>query len=41
MMVKKTLAGYCRPGKFDDEHTEYLDVKVLAENEDKIDRCSW
>ena len=24
-------------GKFDDEHTEYLDVKAFAENEDKID----
>ena len=29
--------GIVDSGKFDDEHTEYLDVKAFAENEDKID----
>lgn len=29
--------GIVDSGKFDDEHTEYLDVKAFAENENKID----
>lgn len=29
--------GIVDSGKFDDEHTEYLDVKAFAENEKKID----